>query len=206
MSAQLIHLKASEALTTQQERITKDAIFSGEILIFPTDTLYGLGCDAFNAQSVRKIAEIKERSLGHPFSVHLGRIEEIESYAILTQYQQELIKRLLPGPFTLLLEALTNAPAPCVGMDGKIGIRVPKSNSFSKLYSVTGRPLMGTSVNVSDQPALTSIHQIISLFSNKVNVIIVTDEIMSQESSSVIDLTTTPPKALRGELPKSLLL
>jgi L-threonylcarbamoyladenylate synthase len=206
MSAQLLHLKDSEALTTQQKRIIEDAISSGGILIFPTDTVYGLGCDAFNGQSVRRVTEIKGRSPEHPFSVHLGRVEEIESYAKLTEHQQEVIKKFLPGPFTLLLEASANAPASCVGNDGKIGVRVPKSNSFSKMYSVTERPLVGTSVNYSGQQALTSIHQIISVFSKSVNVIIATDESMSQESSSVIDLTSTPPKALRGKLPKSLLL
>jgi L-threonylcarbamoyladenylate synthase len=138
--------------------------------------------------------------------VHLGSITELEKYtAPLTERQRTLIEKLLPGPYTIVLKASAQAPPACVSQAGRIGLRLPKSRSFQLVYKAAGRPLVGTSVNLSGEPPLTDIDEIITQFSKQVDLIIATDEPMSQRSSAVIDLTVEPPRALRGSLPKELL-
>lgn len=204
MRAPIISLKFKYILSAGERARVREAVCSGKLLIFPTDTIYGLGCDAFNERSIERIYRLKGRHPERPFSVHVGSIEELERYSLLTERQRKLIEKLLPGPYTIVLEASGQAPPACVSTEGKIGLRVPKSRSFQMVYEAAGRPLVGTSVNRSGEPPLTEIEEIIEQFGEEVAIIIVTDEPMSQRSSAVIDLTEDPPRALRGDLPKEL--
>ncbi len=204
MCARVIDLKISDALTDAQQKTIQEAILAGKILIFPTDTVYGLGCNAFIADAVLRIAKIKGRAGSHPFSIHLGEVAEVEKYAKLTSRQRDFLTKLLPGPYTLLLEASASAPKPCIASDGKIGIRVPRSLSFSRIYETAREPLVGTSVNISGEPPLTEISKISEVFSEEVELILTSDEPMSHQSSSVIDLTSQPPRAIRGSIPKDI--
>lgn len=206
MAASLIRLRSERALRAEESERIHRAVRSGGVLIFPTDTVYGLGCDAFNEVAVQRIYQIKGRSPGQPFSVHLSDVSEIDEYTSkLTKRQRALIKTLLPGPYTVVLHASSTAPPACVSPEGKIGLRVPDSRSFRLLYEAVKRPLVGTSVNRSGEPPLTNIDEIIEQFSERVDLIISTDEPLSQASSTVIDLTVDPPRALRGKLPPELL-
>ena len=206
MAAARLHLNASIEISKEQREIIRNVITSGGVLVFPTDTIYGLGCDAFNEKPVRKIYELKGRSFDMPFSVHLGTIDEIGLYAKLNGRQHAIIKKLLPGPYTLLLACTKDAPAPCVGSEGKIGIRVPKSKIFSQIYQVANQPLAGTSANLSGETFLTEVDSIIGSFGDIIDLIVTTDEPMSNQSSTVVDLTENPPKTLRGQLPDLQLL
>ncbi len=205
MPALILHLEVERGFAPKELERIRDAIVNGMIFIFPTDTIYGLGCDAKSASAVKRIYELKGRPPERPFSVHLGSIWEIEHHAELTERQRLLIEKLLPGPFTVVLKAASKAPPACVSPDGKIGLRVPKSRSFRLVYQTAGRPLVGTSVNRSGEPPLINIEEIRQQFADHVELIIATDEPMTQESSSVIDLTVEPPVALRGRLPAGLL-
>jgi L-threonylcarbamoyladenylate synthase len=105
----------------------------------------------------------------------------------------------------VVLRASRGAPKASVSPDGKVGLRVPGGHSFQLISEAASVPLGGTSVNRSGEPPLTQIEQIITQFEHVVDLIIVTDEPMSRQSSSVIDLTSITPKALRGTLPTDLL-
>lgn len=204
MQDSIIRLRVEQGLSLLERRKIHEAICGGKVLIFPTDTIYGLGCDATNEGAIKRIYEIKGRPPERPFSVHLGSVAEIERYVPLTEHQRTLIERLFPGPYTVVLKASKSAPPLCVSHEGKIGLRVPKSRSFQLVYEAGGRPLVGTSVNISGEPPLTDIEEIIRKFSGHVELIIATDEPMSQKSSVVIDLTVDPPRVLRGSLPDEL--
>lgn len=182
-------------------------IKGGGVIIFPTDTIYGIGGDAFNEAVIKRIYELKGRPSGRPLSLHLGGLEEIKKYCRnLTAKQELYLKKLLPGPFTVILQASPTAPKASVNEEGKLGLRVPDSDSFRVIYQQAKTPLVGTSVNRSGQPPLTDINAIIRDFADKVDLIITTEEEMTQQSSAVIDLTVDPPVALRGALPHRLKL
>jgi L-threonylcarbamoyladenylate synthase len=207
MRASILELDAGRALTRREAEQIRDVVVTGKILIYPTDTIYGIGCDAFNQHAVERICELKGRPPERPFSVHVGSVAELERFAEqLTPSQRAMLHKILPGPFTVVLNASSgDAPPWCVSREGKIGLRVPRSRSFQLVCVAARRPLVGTSVNRSGEPPLTRGAEIIQEFSERVDLIITTRERMTQESSSVIDMTCDPPRALRGSIPQELL-
>ncbi len=205
MSAGILHLRAEQGLAVSEQEQIREVVHGGKMLIFPTDTIYGLGCDAFNDRAVERVYRIKGRAPERPFSVHVASVSVIEQYvAPLTGRQRDLLERLLPGPYTVVMRASPMAPPMCVSHEGKIGLRVPASRSFRLVYEAPGRPLVGTSANRSGEPPLPSIDEIIERFSHAVDLIVATDEPMTQVSSSVIDITVDPPRVLRGRLPEGI--
>lgn len=205
MHATIIDLSVERGLSPSQTKEIRDVVQGGEILIFPTDTIYGLGCGAFNERAIERINEIKGRAPERPFSVHVASVSDITRYAApLTERQRLMLEKLLPGPYTVVLKASIGAPSICVSREGKIGLRVPRSRSFRLVSEASGCPLVGTSVNRSGEPPLTCTDRIIEQFSSHVDLILITDEPMTQESSSVIDFTFDPPRALRGRVPEEL--
>lgn len=196
-------IQIDKRLTAQAEDLIRNAVDSGQLIIFPTETVYGLGCNAFDSNSIARISELKRRKSPHPYSVHLGSTAEIEKYAYIESTElSDRIENLLPGPYTLLLAATDAAPADCISKDGKIGIRVPDSDAFRSFYKISKQPLIGTSVNVSGDEPITDIDVMISTFKDDIELILVTDLELSGESSAILDLTIDPPRAIRGHLPK----
>lgn len=174
----------------------------GGVLVFPTDTIYGIGGNAFNESVIDKIYRLKRRKAFKPLSLHLGSKEEVYKYChSLTKVQRRWLARLLPGPYTIVLKASPAASRAAVSKEGKVGLRVPDSCSFRAINGKIRTPLVGTSVNIAGEPPLTDIEAIIERFSRQVDLIITTDEPMTNKNSAVIDLTRDPPVALRGELP-----
>lgn len=204
MGARILEPGAACDLSPSERDLIREVVRKGRLLIFPTDTIYGLGCDAFHERAIQRLYELKGRPPERPFSVHLRSVAEVERHAVMTKRQRALIQTLLPGPYTVVLEATEDAPPACVS-GGKIGLRVPRSRSFQMISQAAGRPLVGTSVNRHGEPPLTDIGEIIAQFGDDVDLVITTDEPMSHTSSAVIDLTVEPPRALRGELPLELL-
>lgn len=181
-----------------------EVIAKGGVIIFPTDTIYGIGGEAYNQPTMERIYQIKKRTSRSPFSLHLGDVAEIKDYCHkLTKKQQGWLKDLLPGPYTVLLTARPNAPQSSVSTEGKIGIRIPDSRSFKRIYQAISQPIIGTSVNISGKPPLTDIADIVREFSDKVDLIVKTDQSMTGRASAVIDLTGDRPVAVRGSLPQN---
>jgi len=201
--AQIVRISSSsEPLAPEAERLIREAVEKGSVIVYPTDTIYGLGCSAHHEASIRRVAEIKKRSLTQTFSMHLGHPSEIGNFALIeNEDQQKLIDDLLPGPYTLIMYAGPETPPGCISQSGKVGIRVPDSPIFMRIYEVTQTPLIGTSINHSGQPALNDIRDIKSEFGDIVDLIIESAIEPSGASSTVLDVTTSPPRAIRGKLP-----
>jgi L-threonylcarbamoyladenylate synthase len=177
------------------------ALETGRTLIFPTDTLYGIGGNPWDDRTLDAVRRLKDRPASQPFTLHLTDVDSIERYARLDARLRHTIRDLLPGPYTLLLPATKEAP-PSSLADGVVGVRVPAHPFFSEVMRVVGRPLFGTSVNAHGEPPLTEIGAIIDRFS-AVDLIITgpTDG----SASAILDLTVTPPRAIRGSLPAQFL-
>lgn len=183
----------------------REIVSGGGVIIFPTDTVYGLGSDAYNQSAVKRIYEIKKRAANSPLALLLGEVSEVENYCgELSTLQRKWLNTLLPGPFTVLMPAGSPAPQVSVSEEGKIGLRVPDCSSFRKIYRASGHPLVGTSVNISGHPPLKDINDIKSQFGRQVDLIIKTDQPMTGKASSIIDLTKSEPKVIRGTLPEEL--
>lgn len=169
------------------------ALEMGQTLIFPTDTVYGIGGNPWDERTLTHVRRLKARSLDQPFTLHLWSTEPVDDFADCTPQLRTLIRKLLPGPYTLLLPAGSRAPSSAVA-DGKIGIRVPAHPFF---VTSLRRPVFATSVNRHGEPPLNDVGDIIESFS-EVDLIITGD--VSGETSAILDLTQQPYRVLRGAL------
>lgn len=150
----------------------KQEVSSGKIFIYPTDTLYGLGCDATNQQAVQRIKEIKQRDKDKPLSIIAPSFEWILKNFRTTK--QEL-KKYLPGAYTLILKKKEANFLNWISNSETIGIRIPK-NSFTEKIQKTGVPFVTTSVNLSGEPFALKIEDIKQEIKNKVDYIIEEDK------------------------------
>jgi L-threonylcarbamoyladenylate synthase len=176
------------------------ALETGQTIVFPTDTIYGIGGNPWDERSLARVRTLKHRPADRPFALHLPTPTSIERYAALDERLRDLIERLLPGPYTLLLPAATGAPPSSV-REGRVGVRVPAHPFFQQTLARLDRPLFGTSVNRHGEPPFASIDAIIDRFA-AVDLIITGPTGM--HPSTILDLTETPPSVIRGDLPDSL--
>ncbi|MFB6291434.1 MAG: L-threonylcarbamoyladenylate synthase [Candidatus Bipolaricaulia bacterium] len=170
------------------------------LMVFPTDTVYGLGGNGRDESVVSRVYRVKQRSEDKPLALHLFSREDVSRYVLdPSERQQDLIERLLPGPYTVILPANSEAPEVSVSREKKVGIRVPDSDSFRNLEENINFPLVGTSVNKSGEPPMTDFDRIVQEFGGIVDLFVESEEEMSGEPSTVLDLTFDPPKVIRGE-------
>jgi len=177
-----------------------EALETSQVIIFPTETVYGIGGNPWDELILDRVRSLKERGSDQPFTLHLADVSSIDKYAHLDAATSRQVEQLLPGPYTLLLPARPEAP-PSAVRHGVVGIRVPDHPLFSGAISRLQRALFGTSVNRSGQPPLSDIDRIIQEFGHVD--LIVTGSVRGCPSS-ILDLTSTPVRVLRGSLPPSL--
>jgi len=170
------------------------ALETGRTIIFPTDTVYGIGGNPWDTRTLARVCKLKGRDPTQPFTLHLGEVGTIGRFARLDKRLCQIVDRLLPGPYTLLLPAGPDAP-PSTVLEGKIGIRVPDHPFFQAVIALLDRPLFGTSVNRHGEPPLDGIDVIIDRFS-AVEWIITGP--VGLTSSTILDLTTRPGSLIRG--------
>lgn len=169
-------------------------------MIFPTDTIYGLGGNPWDDSAVAKVRDLKGRASDQPFTLHVASVAELDRYADVPERVRPAVHGLLPGPYTLLLAAKSGAPA-CSVARGIVGIRVPRHAFFASILGPAARVVFGTSVNAHGEPPLHRIDDMIDRFPS-VDLAIVGD--VAGTPSDILDLTVAPPRAVRGRLPASL--
>jgi tRNA threonylcarbamoyl adenosine modification protein (Sua5/YciO/YrdC/YwlC family) len=121
-----------------------DLLDAGEVIVYPTDTVYGLGCDLFNTKAIDRLYQIKQMDKGHQLSFVCPDLSDISRYAIVDNAQYRLLKRLLPGPYTFILEATREVPKIVQSKKKTVGIRVPNNEVALALVRGLGRPIVST--------------------------------------------------------------
>ena len=187
---------------------TVQVINEGGVVVYPTDTLYGLGVDMTNQKAVNKLLHLKQRHIKYPISFMVDSIQSMEKIVgIISPKKQALMKNLLPGKFTILL----NNKMAEQGVDkknqfnhiyhNKIGFRIPKLALCHELSIQLGKPISSTSANISGRDNVLSIQEVISHFGNKLDLILDAGPMKSSKGSTVIDLTKLPFLVFReGEI------
>jgi L-threonylcarbamoyladenylate synthase len=178
----------------------RDALETGQTIIFPTDTIYGMGGNPWDDSVLTKIRELKGRTPDQPFTLHLATVTEVDRYAQGRPGVRPALAKLLPGPFTVILPPLAAAP-PCSVSPLGVGLRVPDHRFFSLVLAPLGRPLFGTSVNEHGEDPILEVGDMIDRFPS-VDLVIL--GAVSGVPSAIIDLTAAAPRAVRGRLPSSL--
>jgi tRNA threonylcarbamoyl adenosine modification protein (Sua5/YciO/YrdC/YwlC family) len=176
----------------QQRLINKVAqvLDQGGLIIYPTDTFYGIGCDLFNKRSIQRIYQLKRRPLEKPFSFVCANLKDISLYAQVSNYAYRIMKRLLPGPYTFILEGTRLVPKLMLTKRRTVGIRVPKNKICLDIVASLARPIISTSVHLDD-PSL--IHD---TYSSLVEMVI-DGGVISYEPSTVVSLIDDTPEVIR---------
>jgi tRNA threonylcarbamoyl adenosine modification protein (Sua5/YciO/YrdC/YwlC family) len=137
-----------------QQRLVKrvvECLKQGGVIAYPTDTIYGLGCDIFNKKGVKKIYQIKQRDPRKPFAFICADLSDVSNYAQVSNFAFKIMKRYLPGPYTFVLEASRVVPDLLTTRQKTVGIRIPDNAIALSIVRELGHPIVTTSVNMSGE-------------------------------------------------------
>lgn len=165
----------------------------GKVIVFPTDTVYGLAAIYDDQLAIQKIYHLKERDAGKPLAILISDFEQVKDIVKINNEQtSDLMKKYWPGPLTLIFEKKEEFNYPFK----TIGFRIPNSQIALKILNHLGG-LATTSVNYSGEEPINDIYEIEKKFANKIDYIITDQETFSKTSSTVLDVTTPNLKILR---------
>ena len=168
-----------------------------KIIIFPTDTVYGIGCSVFDKTSIKKIYEIKHRPIDKPLAVLCANISQIDSIAYLNDKAKRLINKYLPGPLTIIIKAKDNIKE-SMGLD-MVGVRIPNSKVALDILEKYG-PMATTSVNESGCVPLNEYDLIVKEYNKLVDCIYKSEEKSSNISSTVVKILDDVTLIREGEI------
>ncbi len=181
-------------------------LHEGDIVVYPTDTLYALGADAFNEDAVKKVFILKKRPFGNPISVAVSSYDSLQKIAFADQRVRRLFDRFLPGPLTLVLKKKRVVLDVITAGSHKVAIRVPDNNVALDLLNHFG-PLTATSANLHGTPVLCTTNNICKQFSTGAVSVYLDDGRLDKKPSTIVDLTAEEPVILReGILSKDEIL
>ena len=173
-------------------------IKKGGIVIFPTETVYGIGTNGLDENAIRKLYEVKQRPLNKPISLLVNNIEMVEKIAKnITEVEYKLMERFFPGPLTIILEKRDIIPDILTSNTNTIGIRMPSGEIAKKLIEFAGVPIATSSSNISGRPSGTNITDIKKDFEGKVDCFIDNGESELGIPSTVIRIIDNIPHILR---------
>lgn len=179
----------------------------GGIIIYPTETLYGLGCDALNEEAVKKVFKLKGRDFKKPLPViihNLSLLKEIVEE--ITPLGKSLIDRFWPGPLTLIFKASAKVPDILTAGTKKIGVRISSNKLATDIVSFLSSPISATSANFSDDKASNRIDEIPEKLKKEVDIVIDYGKLSQNLGSTIVDVSENKIKIIReGVIPKDIL-
>ncbi len=172
-----------------------EALKKGEVIIYPTDTCYGMGADIFNKGAIEKIYKLKGIPKNRPFSFVCSDLSHISQYARVTDFAYRILKRYLPGPYTFVLEGSRQVPKMMLTKRKTVGIRIPDHSVCLEIVKGLGNPVISTTVSIGDN-IFSDPREMAKKFGKQV-AIIVDCGIIPPEPSSVISLINDEVEILR---------
>ena len=174
-----------------------EVLQNGGVIAYPTDTVYGFGCSLYNKKAIERIYQIKRSEKNRPFSFICADLKDISLYSKVSNYGYKTMKRLLPGPYTFILEGTKLVPKIMLTPKRKTaGIRVPNHPIALALVQELGHPIISTSATLPGGEILYDPADIDQKVGKLLD-LIVDGGILVSEPSSVIDLTEDVPKIVR---------
>ena len=181
------------------------ALKRGDVIAFPTETLYGLGADALNPAAVEKVFQLKGRDAANPIPVLIADREMlVDLVSEIPPLAENLIARFWPGPLTIVLAARRDIPRPLVNAAGGIGVRISSQPIAAELVQALGRPLTATSANPTGKPPARTAQAAREYFSRQLDIFIDGGTLTSPTGSTVVELVQDSIKIIReGEIERS---
>lgn len=192
-----------ERIENEAVRRAASALRQGKLVIFPTETVYGLAADAFDAGAAAKVFAAKHRPLTDALPVQIGDKQDIKKVAeAVPAVAQKLIDKFMPGPITLILKKNANIPEIVTANGASIGIRMPDHPVALKLLWEFGCPIIATSANISGGLEPKTAADAVAQVGESVEIVLDSGPSEFGRSSTVVDVTQPIPKILRiGALP-----
>ncbi len=182
----------------QKRLISKavDILKKGGIIAYPTDTYYGIGCDIMNKKAIEKIYQLKQRDKTKPFSFICASLKNISMYAKVSNYAYKTMKRLLPGPYTFILEGSKMVPKIMLTKRKTAGIRVPDNAICLELVDELSNSIISTSATMPDGTIIHDPSLINDYYGSRIDLVIDGGPV-PDEPSSVISLINDEPEVIR---------
>ncbi len=190
----------TKKLTTSQQHIAQAAhiIRAGGLVAFPTETVYGLGADAFNADAVAAVYEAKGRPSDNPMIVHIARAADMGKLTpTLSRDMVILIENFWPGPLTMVVQKTPDVPDRTTGGLDTVAVRMPDSKAALELITMADTPIAAPSANISGSPSPTRAKDVIADMDGRIDAIIQGDDCRVGIESTVVDMTGATPVILR---------
>jgi len=191
-SEKIIKADSPDAISKTLQTLT-----NGGVIIYPTETLYGLGALISSSQAAERIFQIKGRNHDISLPILVRDFEMLDDYASVPVNYAEMVRKNMPGPFMAILNLKTEINRLITGGKDKIGIRISNNNFVTYLMEKLDVPLISTSANISGTDNIYDINALISLFENKVDLIIDSGSISPSKGSTIVDFTVEPPQIVR---------
>ena len=187
--------------TTPQERYIDravDVLKRDGVIVYPTDTVYGIGCSVFSSRAIERVYALKRQEKSKPFSFLCSDLSHISEYAKVSNAAFRLMKQLIPGPFTFVLPAgrLKQLPKSLISRRKAVGIRVPDNTICRALINELGHPILGASATTARGEVLNDPEEIAEEYGDRVDLLLDGGAGLL-EVSTVIDLTEDRPVSVR---------
>lgn len=178
------------ASAPEPERIEEaaQAVRGGQLVVFPTETVYGIAANATDLAALKKLYAAKGRPRGKPLSWHIASVEQLEAVAEVSPQLRELIGAFWPGPLTLVVKTKSGE---------KVGFRMPDHPVALALIRRVGVPVVAPSANLSGAKSPTTAQEALADLDGKVDLVLDAGKTPMGKDSTVVDLTQTPPQILR---------
>jgi L-threonylcarbamoyladenylate synthase len=172
------------------------AVQEGGLVVYPTDTVYGIGCDPFNESAVRRLTAVKRRDHGS-LPVLVANLAKAKELGVISGDAEILALQFWPGPLTIVVPSRVSLPLQVTSADKTIGLRIPGRRDTLDLISRCGGSLIGTSANISGTQSLTRIEDALKVFNGKVDVMLDGGSLSTSVESTVVRTTEADLKILR---------
>ena len=190
----------TEVISAEDPKSANKAAFvlkSGGVIVYPTETLYGIGAFASIDGAVERIFDIKGRPHGKPIPILVKDKEMLSEMAEVPPLAYSLAEKYWPGALTLILRQKADLPELITAGTGKIALRISAHSFLQKLFELIDEPLTSTSANISGNQNLMDSKELFEAFSGKVDLIVDSGKIPDSRGSTIVDLTLDPPQILR---------
>ena len=195
----MMHLKLHPR-NPQGKHLTRavEVLRGDGVIIYPTDTVYGIGCSIFSKQAIERVYRIKKQDRSKPFSFICSDLSHISEFSKVSNSAFRLMKHLIPGPFTFILPAgrLKQLPKSMITKRKEVGIRVPDNLICQLLIKELGHPILNTSVNDEDGEVMNDPDAIGARYTHDIDVLLDGGK-SSMELSTIVDLTGDQPNIIR---------
>lgn len=182
--------------TTNNILVASRVVKKGGLVVYPTDTVYGLGCDPFNIKAVERVFKLKS-DREKPLPLLVSDMESVKKVAHLPRKVEKLAARFWPGPLTFVLHKKPQLPGVVTSKLNSVGVRLPRHKVAIRLIRLSGGFLIGTSANKTGEKPARTAREAMEVLGKEVNIFLDNGPTPIGRSSTVVDLTSEKPKILR---------